>query len=165
MKLLSTFIAVFAMIAAAAGAETTYEEYSLEMLIEENGEVIAEPQIVVKAGKEYMVEVPSGKNAYKLVVEVAADTATAAKAAIERDLGDAASSFVFVNAAISMNVETTAQGLARRDVIDTGLLVFTRRERAMRAAGDFLNESFTASSGKPLQSLAVSVVAKPWTGN
>ena len=159
MKFLAIFVTVFSTLGLAASAESAPVQFAIEMAVEENGQTIAEEKMVVFPGKSYTLDLTSS---YKLSLEVAPDTLIAAKRALDRDLGELAAKFVFVDAALTMNVKTPENGEQRKEVIASGMLVPIVFDREIRAAANMLDDSLKASTGDQLDALAFTVKAKPF---
>ncbi len=97
--------------------------YSLDIVLNERGVVLAEYELIVEPGKGYLLALP-GRDGDIVVIDVAADARAAAYEGFERDLGpDAGAHFVHITTSLEPADKATSGLIFSGEAIGSGLLL------------------------------------------
>ncbi|MEM1390555.1 MAG: hypothetical protein AAGG45_05695 [Pseudomonadota bacterium] len=163
-----TFIACGLACAALAlspcHAETERAQYALQITLEENGEILDQPKIIVEQGKTYFVSL-SGRSDYDFRISIPADTRLAVQEQFERDLGQHASNFIVVNSRLSFETADLPADIHEdaREVNSSLLLLKTGRP--IRSDIPMETRHLVSESGTKIETLAITVEANPFNAS
>ncbi|MEL8054922.1 MAG: hypothetical protein AAGK66_02115 [Pseudomonadota bacterium] len=155
-------LALLAILLMPGSAEAQGQQYALKITLEENGEVLDQPKIVVEQGKSYLVAL-SGKSEYDFRVSIPADTRLAVQEQFGRDLGRHATDFMVVNSLLSFETADLPTDIPdeAREVPSSILLLKTGRP--IRSNIPMETRQLVTKSGTKIQSLAITVEATPFS--
>lgn len=153
-----TLLAFIFMPASASGQAA---QYALKITLEENGEILDEPKIIVEQGKNYFVQL-SGSSDYEFRVSIPKDTRLAVQEQFGRDLGRHAPNFMVVNSRLSFKDADLPEGISEeaREVPSSILLLKTGR--AIRSDIPMETRQLVASDGTAIKTLALTIEATPF---
>lgn len=159
--ILAGTLALLAFIFMPASASGQTAQYALKITLEENGDILDQPKIVVEQGKNYFVEL-SGSSDYSFRVSIPADTRLAVQEQFDRDLGRHAENFMVVNTNLSFNDADLPEGISEeaREVPSSILLLKTGRP--IRSDIPMESRQLTAPDGTEIKTLAITIEATPF---
>lgn len=154
-------LVLLALIFMPASASGQTSQYALKITLEENGEVLDQPKIVVEQGKNYFVDL-SGNANYSFRVSIPADTRLAVQEQFDRDLGRHAVNFLVVNSVLSFEDADLPDGVPdeAREVASSILLLKTGRP--IRSDIPMETRQLRAPNGTAIETLAITVEATPF---
>ncbi|MEM1086936.1 MAG: hypothetical protein AAGH90_04340 [Pseudomonadota bacterium] len=137
------------------------QQYALKITLEENGEVLDQPKIVVEQGKNYLVSL-TGRSEYDFRVSIPADTRAAAQDQFDRDLGRHAANFMVINSLLSFeNADLPADIPEEAREVPSSILLL-KTGRPIRSNIPMETRGLTAKSGAKIESLAITIEATPF---
>ncbi|MEL7231120.1 MAG: hypothetical protein AAGJ85_01255 [Pseudomonadota bacterium] len=155
-------LALLAVLLLPGSAEAQSQQYALKITLEENGEILDQPKIVVEQGKSYFVSL-SGRSEYDFRVSIPADTRLAVQEQFDRDLGRHAVNFMVVNSLLSFQTADLPSDIPEeaREVPSSILLLKTGRP--IRSDIPMETRRLVTRNGTKIESLAITVEATPFS--